>query len=71
MTAGATDTSTLAMLRRALDEIVGDRRFVMQRSVSALEVAEHLLAGAATGERNIERLKESAFVALLDNRNGV
>lgn len=71
MTAGPTDSSTLAILRRALDEIVEDRRFVMQGSVSALEIAEHLLARAAGGERNIERLKESAFVKLLDDRNGV
>jgi hypothetical protein len=32
-----------------------------QKSTSALEVAEHLLAQAAIGERNLDRLKASAF----------
>ncbi|WP_299716934.1 hypothetical protein [Tardiphaga sp.] len=61
----------MAMLRRALDEIVEDQRFAMQKTISALEIAEHLLARAATGERDLERLKASAFIKLLDDRNGV
>ena len=31
------------------------------RSISALEIAEHILAQAARGERDVERLKASAF----------
>lgn len=61
---GPTDTSTLAVLRRVLDEIITDKRFESQTSVSALELAEHLLARAAAGERDIERLKASAFSKL-------
>jgi hypothetical protein len=33
--------------------------------VSALEIAEHLLAQAASGERDLERLKSSAFAKLI------
>jgi hypothetical protein len=52
-------------LRRALDDVLTDRRFSHQRSApSALEIAEHLLAQAASGERDLERLKSSAFAKL-------
>jgi hypothetical protein len=33
--------------------------------MSALEIAEHLLAQAATGERDFDRLKASAFNKLM------
>jgi hypothetical protein len=52
-------------LRRVLDEIIADRRFELQQSVSALDMAEHLLAQAAAGERDISRLKASAFSKLI------
>jgi hypothetical protein len=55
------DPSTIATLRRALDEVLLDMRFHRRASVSALEIAEHLLAQAAAGERDLERLKSSAF----------
>jgi hypothetical protein len=55
------DLSTIATLRRALDEVFLDQRFHHGRAVSALEIAEHLLAEAASGERDLERLKSSAF----------
>jgi hypothetical protein len=58
------DLSTIATLRRALDEVLLDGRFHRRKSVSALEVAEHLLAQAAAGERDIEKLKSSAFARL-------
>jgi hypothetical protein len=32
-----------------------------RRSTSALQIAEHLLAQAATGERDLDRLKASAL----------
>lgn len=57
------DPSTIATLRRALDEVLLDMRFRRRASASAsaLEIAEHLLAQAAAGERDLERLKSSAF----------
>jgi hypothetical protein len=58
------DPSTIEVLRRALDDVLADRRFYHQRSASALEIAEHLLAQAASGERDLERLKSSAFAKL-------
>jgi hypothetical protein len=59
--------ATIATLRRALDEVLLDQRFLRCRAVSALEIAEHLLAKAATGERDLERLKHSAFHRLAEN----
>jgi hypothetical protein len=55
------DAATVAILRRALDEVFTDPRFLNRRSTSALEIAEHLLSKAATGERDFDRLKASAF----------
>jgi hypothetical protein len=55
------DPTTIAILRRALDEVLLDGRFGRRTSASALEIAEHLLALAAAGERDLERLKSSAF----------
>jgi len=52
-------------LRRALDEVFTDPRFLNRKSVSGLEVVEHLLAQAATGERDLDRLKVSAFNKLM------
>ncbi|MGQ2190897.1 hypothetical protein ACT4MK_47220 [Bradyrhizobium barranii] len=46
------DPSTIATLRRALDEVLLDARFHQRKSASALEIAEHLLARAADGERD-------------------
>jgi len=61
------DPATIAILRRALDEVVRDSRFYRHKSASALEIAEHLLARAAAGERNLEELKSSAFEKLIGN----
>jgi UDP:flavonoid glycosyltransferase YjiC (YdhE family) len=58
------DPTTIAVLRRALDEVLLDARFRRNRSASALEIAEHILAQAAAGERDLERLKSSAFSKL-------
>ena len=55
------DDPTIAVLRRALNDVFADRRFIRQRSTSALEIAEHLLAQAAAGERDLDRLKDSAL----------
>jgi hypothetical protein len=35
------DASTVAVLRQALNEVVADHRFLMRKSVTPLEVAEH------------------------------
>jgi hypothetical protein len=61
------DRTTIAILRRALDEVLLDARFYRRKSASALEIAEHLLAQAASGERDLERLKSSAFEKLIGN----
>jgi len=55
------DPHTIATLRRAFDEVLRDIRLYGRKSPLALEVAEHLLAQAAAGERELERLKSSAF----------
>jgi hypothetical protein len=61
------DPSTIAVLRRALDEVIADARFRHHAAASALEIAEHILAAAASGERDLERLKASAFRKLTEN----
>jgi oligoribonuclease (3'-5' exoribonuclease) len=58
------DASTVAVMRQALNEIVTDRRFLVRKSVTPLEVAEHILQQAASGERDLSRLKSSAFEKL-------
>jgi hypothetical protein len=60
------DAETIAILRCALDDIFTDPRFLNRRSTSALQIAEHLLAQAATGERDIDRLKASALNKLVN-----
>jgi hypothetical protein len=37
------DTSTVAVMRQALNEVIKDRRFLVRKSVTPLEVAEHIL----------------------------
>ena len=51
-------------MRQALNEVVADRRFLVSKSVTPLEVAEHILQQAASGERDLNRLKSSAFEKL-------
>jgi hypothetical protein len=51
------DAETIAVLRRALDDVFTDPRFLGRRSTSTLQIAEHLLAQAAAGERDLDRLK--------------
>ena len=45
----AYDTTTLAVLRCTPDDVLSDRLFLQSRSISALEIAEHILAQAARG----------------------
>jgi hypothetical protein len=58
------DAPTVAVMRQALNEVVADRRFLARKSVTTLEVAEHILQQAASGERDLNRLKSSAFEKL-------
>jgi hypothetical protein len=58
------DASTVAVMRQALNEVVTDRRFLVRKSVTPLEVAEHILQQATFGERDLNRLKSSAFEKL-------
>ncbi|MDR3485894.1 MAG: hypothetical protein P4M05_13410 [Bradyrhizobium sp.] len=37
------DASTVALMRQALNEVVADRRFLVRKSVTPLEVAEHIV----------------------------
>jgi hypothetical protein len=58
------DASTVAVMRQALNEVVSDHRFSMRKSVTRLDVAEHILEQAASGVRDLDRLKSSAFEKL-------
>jgi hypothetical protein len=58
------DASTVAIMRQAMNEVIADRRFLARQSVTPLEVAEHILKQAASGERDLNRLKSSAFEKL-------
>jgi UDP:flavonoid glycosyltransferase YjiC (YdhE family) len=60
------EPSTIAIMRRALDEVLADARFHRCTSASALEIAEHILAATASGERDLERLKASSFAKLAE-----
>ena len=51
-------------MRQALNEVVADRRFLVRKSLTPLEVAEHIFQQAASGERDLNRLKSSAFEKL-------
>lgn len=64
----AYDAATLATLRRALDQVLMHPLFLNSSSVSALELAEHILSVAASGERDIERLKSSALSILASGK---
>ena len=58
------DAPTVAVMRQALNEVVADRRFQVRKSVSQLEMAEHILQQAALGVRDLRGLKSSAFAKL-------
>ena len=58
------DASTVAVMRQALNDVIMDRRFLVKKSTTPLEIAEHILRQAASGERDLDRLKSSAFEKL-------
>jgi hypothetical protein len=51
-------------MRQALNEVVADRWFLVRKSVTPLQVAEHILEQAALGMRDLNGLKSSAFEKL-------
>jgi hypothetical protein len=58
------DATKVAVMRQAWNEVVTDRRFLVPKSVTQLEKAEHILQTAASGVRDLDRLKTSAFEKL-------
>ena len=58
------DAPTVAVMRQAPNEVIKDHRFLVRKSVTPLEVAVHILQQAASGERDLNRLKRSAFEKL-------
>jgi len=58
------DASTAAVMRQALNEVVTDYRFLTRKTVTRLDVAEHILEQAASGQRDLNRLKSSALEKL-------
>ena len=58
------DAPTVAVMRQALNDVIMDHRFLVEKSVTPLEVAEHILRQAASGERDLNRLKVSVFEQL-------
>ena len=53
--------SAIEILRLALDEVFTDRRFFVRTSMSAFQLADYILSLVLQGERDLDRLKESAF----------
>jgi hypothetical protein len=58
------DAPTVAVMRQALNEVIADPRFLVRKSVTPLEVAEHILQQAASGVRDLNRFKSSVFEKL-------
>jgi hypothetical protein len=58
------DALTVAVMRQALNDVVTDRRFLVRESVTRLDIAEHILREADSGERDLNRLISSAFEKL-------
>jgi hypothetical protein len=52
------------MLRRILDDVLTDPRFIAQSSVSALQIAEHVWRRAALGHRDFATIKQSTLTLL-------
>lgn len=52
------------LLRLVLDDVLADRRFFLQRNISIIEFAEHVLTLASEGERDLDRLRNSSLAKL-------
>jgi len=57
----SSDPAAIAILRLALDEMFTDHRFFVRQSMSACQVADHILTLVQQGERDLDHLKASAF----------
>ena len=61
------DEEAARMLRRIMDDVLTDSRFITQSTVSAIQIAEHIWRRAAAGERDFATIKQS-ILTLLDAR---
>src|SRR5258708_13145670 len=57
----SSDPAAIAILRLALDEMFTDHRFFARQSMSACQVADHILTLVRQGERDLGLLKASPF----------
>jgi hypothetical protein len=55
------DEAMTVMLRRILDDVLSDSRFITQTSISAFQVAEYIWRQTLMGERDFDRIKQSAL----------
>jgi hypothetical protein len=55
------DEATTVMLRRILDDVLSDSRFITQTSISAFQVAEYIWGQTLMGERDFDRIKQLAL----------
>ena len=63
------DKEEARMLRRILDDVLTDPRFITQSSVSALQIAEHVWRRAALGYRDFATIKQSTLTLPDARRN--
>jgi hypothetical protein len=55
------EASTIVVLRNTLDDVFGDHRFFIRKSLSPCQIAQYVLHEIQQGERDISRLKTSIF----------
>src|SRR5258708_40357258 len=56
----SSDPAAIPILRLALDEVFTDHRFFARQSMSACQVADHILTLVRQGERDLDILTASA-----------
>jgi hypothetical protein len=64
------DPPAIEILRLVLDEVFTDRRFFVRTSMSACQLADCILSMVLQGERDLDRLKASAFKQMSERRVG-
>jgi hypothetical protein len=62
------DVSTIVLLRTTLDDVFGDHRFFVRKSLSPCQIAQYVLTQILQGERDLDRLKTAAFEQLNRDR---
>jgi hypothetical protein len=70
MGSSSDDSSEIAVLRLALDELFTDQRFFIRQSMTAGQVADYILSLVQKGERDLDRLKALAFEKFSCTRPG-